>query len=66
MFFETCPRCDENGYQIFLDHAYCVGCNYSPDFDLGVKLLSKRKFYKLGLSEISGGRAIWGDSLRLL
>jgi hypothetical protein len=35
MAFLSCPRCAEAGYQVFATHAYCVGCNYSPDFDLG-------------------------------
>jgi hypothetical protein len=66
MFFETCPRCDEDGYQIFSNHAYCVGCNYSPDFDLGLKPSIIRKNYKLRLCEIFGGREICGDLLRIL
>gem|GEM_PF-5197976 len=37
MAFLSCPRCTESGYQIFVTHAYCVGCNYSPDFDPGTK-----------------------------
>ena len=43
MSFLSCPRCSEAGYQIFATHAYCVGCNYSPDFDLGQSRFNRRR-----------------------
>ena len=29
--FQKCPRCDERSYEILKTHAYCAGCDYSPD-----------------------------------
>lgn len=31
--FLTCPRCGEKGFDRLRTHAYCVECNYSPDFE---------------------------------
>jgi len=31
--FSICPRCAERGYDRLRTHAYCVSCNYSPDFE---------------------------------
>ena len=33
MYFLTCPRCDESGYEVLNTYSHCVGCNYSPTLD---------------------------------
>ena len=30
-YFQKCPRCDERSYEVLKTHAYCAGCDYSPD-----------------------------------
>lgn len=33
--FSICPSCGLEGFDRLKTHAYCVQCNYSPDFDEG-------------------------------
>ena len=33
--YVRCPRCGEVSLEILKTHAFCAGCNYSPDFEEG-------------------------------
>ena len=33
IFFGTCPRCGDRGYERLWGSCHCALCNYSPDFD---------------------------------
>jgi hypothetical protein len=58
--FSICPRCAERGYDRLRTHAYCVSCNYSPDFEAELSVPpwvlkyigETRKAYKKGSQRI--------------
>ena len=33
MAIKDCPRCGANAYEVLMTHAYCLECNYCPEFD---------------------------------
>lgn len=33
MGFHICPRCGDQGYEKLSSHDYCIGCNYSSEFN---------------------------------
>lgn len=39
-YLRTCPRCNDQSYEILKTHAFCVSCNYSPDLLVHTKKLS--------------------------
>lgn len=32
MNLSYCPRCGEAAYEVLKTHAYCINCNFSPDY----------------------------------
>ena len=35
MILNKCPRCGDQSYELLSTHAHCIGCNYSPEQDIG-------------------------------
>ena len=66
MYFNKCPRCGDQSYELLETHAHCINCNFSPEQDIGYLAWRDIEFRgpkKARQNQIENERIMRGDTL---